>query len=58
MFHAIFNLYFFLPVPPDKPVLKLPSGREVHSYEIGPFEVDQDLVLECDVTGGNVEILQ
>ncbi len=28
------------------------SGNNLLTYEIGPYEVDQDLVLECEVTGG------
>ncbi len=28
------------------------DGKELLSYEIGPYEVDEDLVLDCEVTGG------
>ena len=28
------------------------SGKIIGSYEVGPFEIGQDLVLECEVKGG------
>ena len=39
-------------VPPDKPLIRASDGQEYHTHEIGPYEVDQDLNLDCEVTGG------
>ena len=30
------------------------SGKIIGSYEVGPFEIGQDLVLECEVKGGTI----
>ena len=27
-------------------------GQELLTYDIGPYEIEQDLILECEVTGG------
>ncbi len=40
-------------VPPEKPLVRGADGRELLDYEIGPFEVDQDLQLDCEVAGGD-----
>ena len=32
------------------------SGKIVGSYEVGPFEIGQDLVLECEVKGGIITL--
>ncbi len=39
-------------MPPDKPVIRDRDGAQLLGYEIGSYEVDEDLVLDCDVTGG------
>lgn len=39
-------------VPPDKPIIRDQNGQELVTYEIGPYEVGQNLVLDCEVTGG------
>ena len=56
-----FSYFFFLIstyiVPPEKPVIRNREGQELTSYEVGPFEVDQDIVLDCEVSGGNLTIL-
>jgi hypothetical protein len=28
------------------------QGQELLTYDIGPYEIEQDLILECEVTGG------
>ena len=33
------------------------SGKIIGSYEVGPFEIGQDLVLECEVKGGTITYL-
>ena len=43
-------------MPPNIPVIKNKGGKIVGSYEVGPFEVGQDLVLECEVKGGTFGI--
>ena len=48
------NLALFVSVPPKKPLIKNKEGQILRSYEIGPYEVDEDLVLDCEVTGGKV----
>lgn len=40
-------------VPPDKPTIRNQNGRELLSYEIGPYEIDEDLMIDCEVTGGS-----
>ena len=40
-------------MPPSKPVIRDErSMRDVLTYDVGPYEIDEDLVLECRVTGG------
>ena len=34
------------------------SGKIIGSYEVGPFEIGQDLVLECEVKGGKYKLCQ
>ena len=33
------------------------SGKIIGNYEVGPFEIGQDLVLECEVKGGKNNFL-
>ena len=42
----------FIPVPPDKPIIRNQDGQEIISYEIGPYEIDEDLMIDCEVIGG------
>ena len=44
------------PVPPDPPLIRDSNGRELLTHDIGPYEVDEDLSLDCEVTGGEGEI--
>lgn len=46
------GLFLFFSVPPDKPTIRNQNGRELLSYEIGPYEIDEDLMIDCEVTGG------
>ena len=39
-------------VPPEKPLIRDRHGQEMLTYDIGPYEIEQDLILECEVTGG------
>jgi len=41
-------------VPPERPIIRDINAVDVLNYEVGPFEVDQDLVLECEVHGGKL----
>ena len=52
--HLTVPFFIPIPVPPDKPVIRGRDGAEVTtaSGEVGPYEVDEDLVLECEVSGG------
>lgn len=40
-------------MPPDKPIIRAHGGQIITSYEVGPYEIGQDLVLECEVHGGD-----
>lgn len=31
------------------------NGQELATYEIGPYEVGQKLILDCEVSGGNTK---
>ena len=33
-------------------MIRNPNGQELHQFEIGPYEVGQDLILNCEVSGG------
>ena len=39
-------------VPPDDPIIRNQNGAELSTYEIGPYEVGQNLILDCQVSGG------
>ena len=39
-------------MPPDKPIIRNQDGQELASYEIGPYEIDEDLMIDCEVIGG------
>ena len=39
-------------VPPDDPIIRNQNGQELSTYEIGPYEVGQNLILDCQVSGG------
>ena len=39
-------------VPPEAPVIRNKNGQVLAHHEIGPYEIGQDLVLECEVMGG------
>ncbi len=55
MGNSLLSLSPTLSVPPDKPVIRGRDGEEVLTGEVGPYEVEEDLVLECEVTGGQQE---
>ena len=40
-------------VPPEKPILRNRNGQVLSTYEVGPFEVGQDLEIDCEVIGGD-----
>ena len=44
-------------VPPDEPVIRNQNGQEMLTYEIGPYEVGQNLILDCEVSGGKCDQL-
>ena len=47
------NLCFFIPVPPQKPLIVDDRGRTVEGeMGIGPFREGESLSLECNVPGG------
>ena len=39
-------------VPPNDPIIRNQNGQELSTYEIGPYEVGQNLILDCQVSGG------
>ena len=39
-------------VPPSPPTISDADGQEVPSRQVGPYEIDDDLVLDCHVRGG------
>ena len=47
-----FNFENSFPVPPDDPIIRNQNGQELSTYEIGPYEVGQNLILDCQVSGG------
>ena len=44
--------YIIFSVPPNEPVVRNQKGEELFSREIGPYEVGQNLILDCEVSGG------
>ena len=47
------NICFFIPVPPQKPLIVDDRGRTVEGeMGIGPFREGESLSLECNVPGG------
>ena len=45
--------FFFIPVPPQKPLIVDDRGRTVEGeMGIGPFREGESLSLECNVPGG------
>ncbi len=54
---CIFFCICHISVPPSEPIIKTQSGQEVTTFEIGPYEVGQDLALECEVNGGKAYFL-
>lgn len=50
----VLNRLFSLSVPPDKPIIRNQEGQEMVSYEIGPYEIDEDLMIDCEVIGGEL----
>jgi hypothetical protein len=50
-------LCYLISVPPEKPVVRDRHGQELLMYDIGPYEIEQDLILECEVSGGELKIL-
>ena len=46
-------LHFSSTVPPNEPVIRNKNGQELISREIGPYEVGHNLILDCEVSGGN-----
>ena len=47
----IFFFYFFL-VPPNEPIIRNQNGQEMLYREAGPYEVGDNLILDCEVSGG------
>jgi len=45
-------MFDFVSVPPEKPLIRDRHGQELLMYDIGPYEIEQDLILECEVSGG------
>lgn len=45
-------------VPPDDPIIRNQNGQELSTYEIGPYEVGQNLILDCQVSGGKKDYWQ
>ena len=45
-------IFCHISVPPNIPMIRNKSGKIIGNYEVGPFEIGQDLVLECEVKGG------
>ena len=45
-------------VPPDDPIIRNQNGAELSTYEIGPYEVGQNLILDCQVSGGKKDYWQ
>ena len=39
-------------MPPSRPVISNADGRELPGQQAGPYEIDDDLVLDCHVRGG------
>ena len=46
------SMFVHVPVPPEKPLIRDRHGQELLMYDIGPYEIEQDLILECEVSGG------
>ena len=40
-------------VPPEKPILRNRNGQVISTHEVGPFEVGDDLEIDCEVIGGD-----
>ena len=47
----IFFFTFFL-VPPNEPIIRNQNGQEMLYREVGPYEVGDNLILDCEVSGG------
>ena len=47
----IFFHFFFL-VPPNQPIIRNQNGQEMLYREAGPYEVGDNLILDCEVSGG------
>nr|XP_040567526.1 hemicentin-1-like [Lepeophtheirus salmonis] len=39
-------------VPPEEPVIRDGDGNQILGYEVGPHEIGDDLILDCEVHGG------
>jgi hypothetical protein len=37
-------------------VIRDRHGQELLMYEVGPYEIEQDLILECEVSGGECDV--
>ena len=48
------NSFFFLLflVPPNEPIIRNQNGQEMLYREVGPYEVGDNLILDCEVSGG------
>ena len=46
-----FFFTFFL-VPPNEPIIRNQNGQEMLYREAGPYEVGDNLILDCEVSGG------
>ena len=41
-------------VPPSPPTISNADGQEQPGLQVGPYEIDDDLVLDCHVRGGGL----
>ena len=50
-------VYPFILVPPGPPVIVDVRGRPINQYDLGPFEVGDDIEIICQVKGGKFTYL-